>query len=185
MAVQSLKAILKTLTTFMTSFVNNTNNPTGVTAAQIDCYTKNEVDNLVNSKLTIADVPITYWGQSLSDVIPVQVLGAVVDIPFTVPAMLGGVKVIMPPSMLNFNPANNVVTYIYLVANNGVLSYTATTTVMPENNVVMYLGSVKGNGAGGVLFDMTPVIRIASARLSNKRRGSAIPVTDSAGGLQW
>ena len=185
MAVQSLKTVLRTLTTFITNFVNNTNNPTGVTAAQIDCYTKTEVDNIVASKLTIADVPITYWGQSLSDVINVSVSGAQLQIKTAVPSMLGGVKAVLPITNVPFTPTNNLVNYIYLIANNGQLTYTVTTTVMPEDSVVMYLGSVKGNGTSGVITDMTPVVRIAAARLSNKRRGSAIPVTDSAGGLQW
>lgn len=185
MAVQSLKAILTTLTTFITNFVNNPNNPTGVTAAQIGAYTKGEIDALVQAKLGLGDTPISYWGQSLSTAVNVNITGSMLSINTPMPALLGGARAVMPPYDLNVSLANGVVTYIYLVASNGQLSYAGTTSPIPDDNVTMYIGRTTGNGATAVINEMMPVIRVGNYRLSNTRRGSAIPVSDANGNVAW
>ena len=185
MAVQSLKAILTTLTNFITSFVNNTNNPTGVTAAQIGAYTKSEIDTLLAAKLGLGDTPISYWGQSLSTPVQVQVIGTMLSISTPMPALLGGVRAVVMPQDLNVSGLNGQVTYIYLIATNGQLVYAATINPVPDDNVTMYLGKTTGKGADAALTELAPVIRLGNCRLSNTRRGSAIPVSDANGNISW
>lgn len=185
MAVQSLKAILTTLTNFITSFVNNTNNPTGVTAAQIGAYTKSEIDTLMAAKLGLGDTPLSYWGQSLSTSLNVTMTPGMININTPMPALLGGVRMVMPPQGLNVAVMNGQVTYLYLIASNGMLTYAATSSQVPDDNVTMYLGKTTGNGASAVLNEIAPVIRLGNYRLSNTRRGSAIPISDANGNISW
>lgn len=185
MAVQSLKTILTTLTTFITNFVSNSNNPTGVTAAQIGAYTKTEIDALVSSKLGLGDTPISYWGRSMSDT-PI----VVADLTFlsfksVVPALLGGARGVLQIQDLNVSLVNGVTTYVYLIASNGQLGYAGSATALPDDNVTMYLGKTVGNGASFTISDFGPVIRLGNARLSNTRKGGAIPISDNSGVVRW
>ncbi|NCB87832.1 MAG: hypothetical protein EOM43_10225 [Gammaproteobacteria bacterium] len=185
MAKQSLKAILKTLTDFVTGFVNNKNNPTGVTAAQVNAYTRTELNNLLADKLKRDAVPIAYWGSSLSDHPPVTATSGSLRIDAAVTVMMAGYRAVMPATTVPVTAGAGKSTFIYLKLNAGVFSYTTFATSQVETSTLMYLGRVTDTGTSVVIDDMTPVIQIAGYRLSNKRRGNAIPITDSNGATQW
>lgn len=186
MAKQSLKVILKNLTAFIAGFVDNKNNPTGVTAEQLGVYTKDEVNKLLASKLKIADVPISYWGESM-DVQPAfnVTTGGFLHITDPVPVMLGGVRTILEPVDMSPSVAPGVTSYLTVEASAGKVRYRMSTTVPVESSAVMYIGRFIGITTTVSVEGMTPVIRIANYRLSNTRRGSAIPITDGSGGLKW
>jgi hypothetical protein len=185
MAVQSLRTLLAELAGFVRSIVGNTNNPTGVTAAQVNAYTRTEIDTLMASKLGLGDTPLAYWGQSLSDTTTVTITGGTLKFNKAMMALLGGAKASVPVQNININVSNGTVSYLYLVATNGNLSYAATPSPLPDDNVTMYLGTATGNGSTATLTDFTPVIRLGNLRLSNTRRGGAIPVSDGSGVVRW
>ena len=185
MAKQSLKAILKTLVGFVNGFVNDKNNPTGVTAAQINAYTKTEVNNLLSDKLKRDALPIAYWGNSLSFDPGVSAVGGTLKIVNRVPVMMAGYHAVMEPANITIPTASGAYFNIYLKLNAGVFSYETDVSELQESPTVMYLGRATGNGTGSTIIDMTPVIQIAGYRLSNKRRGNAIPISDASGVTQW
>lgn len=182
MAVQSLKAILGTLTSFIANYINN---PPPVTAAQLGVYTQAEIDKLLQSKLGLGDTPISYWGQSMGDAVNMSITGTVLRFNTPMPALLGGARAVLPVDTLNVSAVNGTATYVYLIASNGQLMYAGSATVIPEDSVSMYIGKTVGNGTTAVLTDFKPVIRMGSYRLSNSRRGSAIPVSDASGNIAW
>lgn len=185
MAKQSLKDTLKLLVGFINGFVNNKNNPTGVTAAQINAYTKTEVNNLLSDKLKRDAVPIAYWGNSLSFNPGVSVTGGTLKIANRVPVMMAGFHAIMEPANLTIPTAVAATVNVYLKLNAGVFTYVTDVQALQESPSLMYLGRTTGNGTAATLTDLTPVIQIAGYRLSNKRRGNAIPISDASGVTQW
>ncbi|WBF04896.1 hypothetical protein [Erwinia phage vB_Ea277G] len=181
----SLRAVLKPVLDFVTQFVNNTNNPTNVTAAQINAYTKTEIDSLLAAKLQLSDVPISYWGQSDTFAISVAVDSAGLKINTAVPSLLAGIRVVLPVSTLTITKTSGSTNFIYLKADVGALTYVVSATEQAESNTLMYLGKAVGTGTSATLTDFTPVIQIGGKRLSNTRRGNAIPVSNSAGNTSW
>lgn len=181
----SLRAVLKPVLDFITQFVNNTNNPTNLTAAKIGAYSRSEIDTLLASKLQLSDVPITYWGQSDTFAISVTVDSAGLKINTPVPSLLAGVRVVVPAATLTITKTNGANNFVYLKADAGQLSYLVTSTEQAESNTLMYLGKAVGTGTSATLTDFTPVIQLGGKRLSNTRRGNAIPVSNSAGNTSW
>lgn len=177
----SLRAVLKPVLDFITQFVNNTNNPTKVTAAQINAYTKTEIDSLLAAKLQLTDVPISYWGQSLDFSISLAVANNTLTIGAGVPALLAGVRQVMGAASIPLVATGGAQNYLYLTVSNGVLSYKLTATDTAESSTLMYLAKVTSSG----ISDWSPVIQIGGKRLSNTRRGNAIPVSNSAGNTSW
>lgn len=185
MATTSLRAILVTVMDFINTFVANTNNPTGVTAAQAGTYSRSELDNLLAKKMSYGDVPISYWGQSLDFPININMSGPVLSIATQVPSLLAGIRTVLSTMSTSIGVGNGVKNYIYLTVNNGRLIYNITQTETAESSTVMYLATITGNGTTGVVTDGTPVIQIAGKRLSKTRRGNAIPASDNTGALSW
>lgn len=181
----SLRVVLKPLLDFIAQFITDTNNPTKVTAAQINAYTKDEVNKLLESKLQLSDVPISYWGQSDSFAITVAMSGSNLAITTQVPSLLAGVRKVMATASLPVSVTSGAVTYVYLSANAGTVTYLTTTVEQAESNTVMYLGKVTGTGTSATLTDFKAVVRVGGKRLSNTRRGSAIPVSNNTGGTSW
>lgn len=181
MAVTSLRAALTTVMNFINTFVATTNNPTGVTAAQAGTYTKTELDNLLAKKMAYGDIPIAYWGQSLDYLISLSTANGNLTIGAGVPALLAGVRQVMGAATIAMPATGGAPNYLYLTVSNGVLAYSLRATQSAESSTLMYLATVSTLGVG----DWSPVIQIGGKRLSKTRKGNAIPVSDSTGGLGW
>lgn len=181
----SLQVVLKPLLDFITQFVGNTNNPTNVTAAQINAYTKDEIDRLLAGKLAAADVPISYWGQSDSFTITKTVTANGLQIATAVPSLLAGVKSVLAATTLAVSKVNGEKNYVYLRANNGTVSYQVSATQLAESDTTMYLGYTTGTGSSFTFTDFIACVRLGGKRLSVTRRGSAIPVSNTDGSLSW
>ena len=182
---QSVKAVLKSMVDFIAEFVNNKNNPTGVTAAQVNAYTKTEINNLLADKLKRDAVPIAYWGNSLSFNPGVQAVGNQLKINNQVPVLMAGYHAVMEPASITIAVPQGSYFNVYLKLDAGVFGYTVDVQDLQESPTLMYLGRTVGNGTSANIVDMTPVIQIAGYRLSNKRRGNAIPISDASGVTQW
>lgn len=185
MAATSLRAVLVTVMNFINTFVANTNNPTGVTAAQAGTYTRDELDNLLAKKMAYSDVPIAYWGQALDFPINLSMSGSTLSIATQVPALLAGVRTVLSTLSTTVPVTSGAKNYLYLTVNNGRLIYNITATETAESSTMMYLATITGNGTTGTITDGTAVIQIGGKRLSNTRRGNAIPVSDNTGALSW
>jgi hypothetical protein len=162
-------------------FINNKNNPTGVTAAQAGTYTQQEILNMLATKADVAALPIAYWGQSLDFVVSPTVNGTVLGINQVIPSLVGGVAQTMPATDVDFTvvqSAGAVVVHVYLEALGGVLRYVPYSNWMNESPSRIWLGTLTKSGSTwsyGQTF--TSVVMLGGYRLSKTRKGSSIPVS--------
>lgn len=184
MAVQSLKAILRTLTSFINTVVNSTDNPTNVTAAQAGAYTKGEVDTLLTAKLSTTALPLAVFGDgTVGGVLNVSVNARTLTVP-TTKALLGGVAGTVG-GVLNFTglPVNTV-RYVSLEMQGGNLVLQLNDRPVVESNIIMAIGTVKVTGVSSISFTgFEMVVRIAGYRLSRTRAPNSIPISDANGSI--
>jgi hypothetical protein len=80
------------------------------------------------SKLGLGDTPLAYWGQSMAEVPNVTITGNTLKFNKAMVALMGGARASIPAQNINIAVASGTVSYVYLVASNGVLSYAATSS---------------------------------------------------------
>lgn len=186
MAVQSLKSILRTLTSFISSVVNSTDNPTNVTAAQAGAYTKGEVDTLLTAKLSTTALPLAVFGDGTAgNVLNVVVNAKTITIP-TTKALLGGIAGSVGGSMNFVGITPGTAVYISLEVQGGQLVLVRNDRPVVESGIIMAIGKVNVTASNVNIEGFQTVVRIAGYRLSRTRAPNSIPISDANGSIsEW
>lgn len=163
-------------------FINNKNNPTGVTAAQAGTYTQQEILNMLATKADVAALPIAYWGQSLDFVVAPTITGTTLTFSQDIPVLIAGISQLMTQRTIafaNWNTLNYTTVYIYLEYVGGTVAYTTYGAWQNESASRIWLGSVTKSGGvwSFAAGNFSSVIMLGGMRLSKTKKGSAIPVS--------
>lgn len=160
---------------------NNISNPHNVTLSSLGGVNTAYVDSAIASMVSLADLPVSQYGDTSSDSLGITTDGWVLKFTKNIPAYIQGVSGIVELReislfSINNEPANKEF-HTYLHLDDGIPDYLVTTDKLPESAGVMYIGTVF-TGTGGIASNsIGRVTRLGTYRLSHSARGSAIPVT--------
>lgn len=168
------------------AWIARRDNPHVVTAAQVDAYTRQEIDNLVGGYMPTGTLPFSSFGFPDSEIIEYtasRVTGNVWRVIFanmSTPVVMGGRSYLLQQSTWQFTVAPNTTAYLYLIRdpslgyNSAQIEVVSTPRADKTNN--FFIGTAVSDGSN-VTVTIKPVIMISVYRISPDPVGGAIPVS--------
>ena len=161
----------------VTAHINNKNNPHGLTASQLNAFTKEEIVAMFSNYVPPNTVPISFFGNTETNLVQsINTSALTVSLISDIPAMVAGRYVKM--SGFSFNCTPNGKTWLYIGLNQLTLAYSTSFGEMPlsETQSKMLIGCVTTQNGAIVShwvkpmrrIDITPVPRVPD--LTNRKR---------------
>ena len=180
------KVSLTTLWNDFQTWIARRDNPHAVTAAQVNAYTRQEIDNLVSGYMPAGTLPFSSFGFPDSDVIEyssVRVNGNIWRLDFanlSTPIVMGGRPYLLQQASWTLTVASGGTAYLYLIRDPS-LGYKsgqveAVTTPRADKSNNFFIGTAVSNGTT-LTVTIKPVVMISLYRISPDPIGGAIPVS--------
>lgn len=174
---KTLTELVTDVDSVVTAHINNKNNPHGLTATQLNAFTKEEIVAMFSNYVPPNAVPISFFGNTETNLIQsVNSAGLTVSLIADIPAMVAGRFVKMGGFSFNCTPSGK--TWLYIGLNQLTLAYSTSFGEMPlsETQSKMLIGCVVTQNNAIVSYwvkpvrriDITPIPRVPE--LTNKHR---------------
>lgn len=188
---QSSSQLVATAASHTDAHANRTDNPHGVTAAQIGAYSQSQIDAMIAQLIPSGILPVSMFGNINGDVVDyVTVDGpnAKVNLVAGVPLLISGQYFALPALSVTIAKPGTTKLYAQLVSGNPQI--TASATAIAESVTNMFIGQVTLDASGNVTQNtIAHVVRLDNYRVSATSAGSAIPVStgtpDATSHLAW
>lgn len=169
------------------AFIARRDNPHKVTAAQVDTYSRDEIDTKLSGYIPVGILPLTAWNtkdNSAGITVDVTTAGAITVKPTATGnyVVINGRKYLFTAATYNFTVAKGQTVYLYMTCTNPSaevgMVIEMTTTARADTYDSFYVGSVTLTQNSLVSKEvMQSVAMLDGFRLSPIRRGGSIPVS--------
>lgn len=173
--MRTLKDWIKTID----AFLNNKDNPTGVTAEQAGAYDKPTIDKMLQEKMTVRDSPVSFFGHGTNEVVEIVPGPGAPMLNGSYPYILDGIKGSFNNYVLD-NPGQAGVYNLYLDVSSGKGELITDINFRSETTSMAWLGIINWDGTQPTSHTVKTFIKLGIYRLATGKQGSSIPVAGGA-----